>query len=209
MRQDVNSTPQRLRQRHAELTRRAILDTARRLFTEDGYATTPIRKLAEQAGVAVPTIYATFGSKPGVLMGLLDLMDTELVEPIAQRLMQADDPGDMLDLMSALERQGREAGADVLRLVMQAAASEPEVARVLEEGFDRHRDGVARVCERLDKGGHLRRGLTLQDATATALALTSMEVYDEVVRHQGWSHDQYQNWLARTLRHALLDKRPI
>ncbi len=202
----MNSPPQRLRQRHADLTRRAILEAARTLFTEDGYANTPIRRLAEQAGVAVPTIYATFGSKPGVLMGLLDLIDTELAKPIAQRLMQVEDPGEMVDLVAALERQVREAGAEVMRLVAQAAASEPEVAQVWEEGFDRHRQGVTRFCERLAKGGHLRRGLTVEEATTTALALTSIEAYEEVIRHKGWSHDQYQSWLAPALRHALLDE---
>lgn len=202
----MSSLPPRIRQRHADMTRRAILDVARELFLRDGYANTPIRRLAEQAGVAVPTIYATFGSKPAVLMGLLDRLDNELIEPIARQLMQTEEPAEVLGLVARLERAGRESAGDVLRLVMQAAASEPEVEQVWQEGLDRHREGIDRVCGRLAAGGHLRTGLTLEDAIAATLALTSMEAYDELVNHRGWSHDRYEAWLATALRSALLDE---
>ena len=197
------STPS-LRQRHADLTRRAILDAARQLFSEHGYANTPIRRIAEAAGVAVQTIYSTFGSKPGVLVGMLDLVDQQTVEPIVTQLMTSSDPGEMVTLMARLERSVREAGGDVLRLVARAAASDAEVAQVWDQGFDRHRMGVTAVCRRLADGGYLRPGLTAEDATATALALTSVEAYDELVQRQGWSHDRYQEWLSAALGHALL-----
>lgn len=186
------------------MTRRAILDAARSLFTTQGYLNTPIRALAENAGVSVQTIYATFGSKPGVLMALLERMDQERVEPIAGRLLRAEDPGETLDLVASLERHVREAGGDVLRVAMQAAASDPEVARVWDEMFDRHRQGVARMCQRLARSRWLRPGLTTDHAIATAFALTSVEAYEELVHKQGWSHDRYEKWLAAALRHALL-----
>src|SRR5687768_10327975 len=111
------SDRQPLRQRHADLTRRAILDAARALFADHGYVNTPIRRVADVAGVAVQTIYSTFGSKPAVLVGLMDLMDQQMVEPVLVELMQAQDPGRMLDLVAALERHVREGGADVIRLI--------------------------------------------------------------------------------------------
>lgn len=199
------SSPRPLRDRHADVTRRAILEAARRLFTELGYANTPIRRLAEDAGVAVQTIYATFGSKPGVLVGLLDLVDQQSVEPIVRRLMAANDPEEVVKLVAAMQRGVREAGGDLLRLVAQGAASDPEVARVWEEGFDRHRQGIAHVCERLRSGGNLRKELSLDDATATMLALTSLEAHDELVHRRGWTHDRYETWLRGALRTALLD----
>jgi AcrR family transcriptional regulator len=195
-----------LRQRQADVTRGAILEAALALFSASGYANTSIRRLAEEAGVAVQTIYATFGSKPGVLFALLDLLDQEKVEPIARRLMEATDPGEMLDLAAALERQVREAHGSLLRLVAQAAASDPEVAKVWERLFDRHRQGVAGLCQRLEKSGSLRRGLTVEEAMATALALTSVEAYEEVIHQRGWSYDRYEQWLASALRHALLEE---
>lgn len=193
-----------LRERQAGLTRTAILEAARTLFDERGYANTSVRVLAGEAGVAVQTVYAAFGSKAGVLLGLLDAMDRATVEPIATRLARAEDPREMVALAAALERHVRETGAGLLGLVAQAAATDPEVARVWEQGFQRHREGIARLCARLAEGGHLRDGLMSEEATATALALTSVEAYEELLRRRGWSHDRYEEWLAHELRHALL-----
>lgn len=199
------STPSpSLRERHADVTRRAILEAARRLFVELGYANTPIRRLAQEAGVAVPTIYATFGSKPGVLLALLDAMDQTMVEPIARRMMQEKDPSEQLGLVATLERRVREANGDLIRVVTAAAATDAEAAKVWQQGFDRHRQGVAQICGQLARGKHLRKGLRLEDAIATTLALTSLEAYDEAIGQRGWTHDRYEAWLARSLRHALL-----
>ena len=49
----------------AAVTKRAILHAARQLFAEQGFANATVKGLAERAGVAVQTIYATFGSKAG------------------------------------------------------------------------------------------------------------------------------------------------
>ncbi len=54
------------------------------------------------------------------------------------------------------------------------------------------------------EAGALRAGLSAEEATATALALTSMEAYEELVERQGWSHDRYQHWLASALRQSRL-----
>src|SRR3954470_19884269 len=59
-----------VREEQARRTRLAILDAARLLFTEQGYAATTIAQIAAGAGVAVDTVYAAVGTKP-VLARLL------------------------------------------------------------------------------------------------------------------------------------------
>jgi AcrR family transcriptional regulator len=59
-----------VREEQARRTRLAILDAARLLFTEQGYAATTIAQIAAAARVAVDTVYASVGTKP-VLMRLL------------------------------------------------------------------------------------------------------------------------------------------
>ena len=156
--------------------------------------------------MAVQTIYSAFGSKPAVLLGLIEHVDQETVAPIARRLMGSDDPAEMLTLMASIQRHVREAAGDFMRVLAEAAAADADVAKVWTEGFDRHRQGVAQVCQRLAKRKSLRKGLTVDDATATAMALTSVEAYEEVVRRREWSYDRYEQWLAAALRHALLGK---
>src|ERR1700688_3434415 len=52
--------------------RSRIADAARKLLAESGYAGMTIPAVAEAAGVAVPTVYAIFGSKKGIVAELLD-----------------------------------------------------------------------------------------------------------------------------------------
>ncbi len=56
----------------AEVTRRRIVAAARVLFARDGYGATTLRGIATEAGVAVQTVYAVYGSKAGTLAALLD-----------------------------------------------------------------------------------------------------------------------------------------
>ena len=51
------------RERMALETRRDIVQAARRLFAERGYAQTSVNDIAAEAGVALQTIYARLGSK--------------------------------------------------------------------------------------------------------------------------------------------------
>ena len=51
------------RKAQAAATRRSILDAAHALFVADGYAATTIQAIADDAGVAVQTVYAVFGNK--------------------------------------------------------------------------------------------------------------------------------------------------
>ena len=54
-------------------TRRRIVDAAARLFVRDGYWATSIASIADEADVAVPTVYATLRSKANILRAVVDL----------------------------------------------------------------------------------------------------------------------------------------
>ena len=59
------------RARKALDTRHRMLDAAEALFVRDGYAATTIAAIAEEADVAVQTVYAVFGTKRAILTELL------------------------------------------------------------------------------------------------------------------------------------------
>src|ERR1044072_9021567 len=61
-----------LRQEQALATRQRILDAALDLFGAQGYGSTSIASIAREAGVVPETIYATFGSKRGIIDGLTE-----------------------------------------------------------------------------------------------------------------------------------------
>src|SRR5215475_12847891 len=63
-------------------TRQKILKAAYELFVEQGYGASTLQGIAERAGVAVQTIYFTFGNKPSLLKELVDVTIAGDDEPI-------------------------------------------------------------------------------------------------------------------------------
>src|SRR5258705_11671126 len=87
------------RREAAERTRKAIVGAARTLFLERGYALTTLEQVAEGAGVATPTVYATFGNKRELLFAVArtarrgDPGPTPLLErPEITRTLDEPDP---------------------------------------------------------------------------------------------------------------------
>src|SRR5450759_5378158 len=66
------------RPRDARATRALLLAAALRRFTQDGYDTTTVRQIAEDAGVNVALISRYFGSKEGLFEACLELAGEEL-----------------------------------------------------------------------------------------------------------------------------------
>jgi AcrR family transcriptional regulator len=60
------------RRAQAQATRRAILDAAQRLFEGHSYSGTSMPAIAEEAGVALKTIYVYFPTKAAVVHALWD-----------------------------------------------------------------------------------------------------------------------------------------
>lgn len=191
----------RLRDRREALTLRTILTAARHLFAERGYARTPIRLIAQQAGVAPQTIYAHFGSKAGVLAGLVDLLDDEAGLPdLIARVGELEDPADLLGLLARASRQVRQRCGDILAILSSGAAVDPEIAATAAEGARRNRLGVEMVIDRIRRSGHQVR----PRAADIAIALTSDSVHDSLVTGAGWSPGEYEDWLARILVTSVL-----
>ncbi len=70
------------RREQAAATRQAILEAAERLFAKQGYVGTSVAEIAEEARVALKTVYAVFGTKAEVLRGLWNLRMRGDEEPV-------------------------------------------------------------------------------------------------------------------------------
>jgi AcrR family transcriptional regulator len=100
------------RARQARETRRRIVEAAARLFVRDGYSATSISSIAEEAEVAVPTVYASLRSKANILRAVVELTvrgDDE-VTPLSSRpdwheIERQPDPREKLALFTRLHRQ--------------------------------------------------------------------------------------------------------
>src|SRR5919106_6326814 len=149
-----------LRARHAAVTRSAILDAARRLFAEQGYAATAVRPIAEEAGVALQTLYSTFGSKQGLLLALVDTVREQTGgRETWGRIERSDDPVEIVGLAASIRRRILERCGDIVITFREGAAGDADVAAAYEEGRRRSREGILHVCTRLLALDALRPGL--------------------------------------------------
>src|SRR5690349_10311475 len=66
----------------AKATRQKIIDSARRLFTEKGYVATTMPDIAQAAGTALDTVYATVGKKPALFRLLIEMAISGSDKPV-------------------------------------------------------------------------------------------------------------------------------
>jgi AcrR family transcriptional regulator len=205
-------SPQRLLQ--AEDTRRKVLDAARRLFAAQGYAATTLPNIAREAGVSQPTITAVFGTKAQLLSQMIQLAvrgDAEsppLTErPWWQVMLSEPDPRQQLALHAANVRRIHERSADVAEIVRGAATADPEIATMLRELAEGRLRDAQMVAQSLDEKQALAGTVGREWAADLLWSLCSHDLYRMLVVERHWPPEQYEQWLASTLIHSLLDQR--
>ncbi len=200
-----------LRKAQAGQTRMRILDGAQKLFAERGYAATTMESIAAEAGVATDTVYASFGSKAGVLHRLLDvrvggddapvpLLEREGPRSVrAQPTQRRQVAGFAADITEILER-----ARPVDDIIRGAAAVDPEIAALRSRMQQTRYANIKEFVSWLASRGPFRRGMSEHDAAAHVWTLTSPEVHGLLRRERGWTKDRYAAWLADTLSRTLL-----
>jgi len=191
------------RQRQAQATRSMIVAAAQALFLEQGYICTTIDAIAERAGVATSTVYAIFGSKRGILRAIRDTWhERSHIREVLNSTVQSSNPNERLEQLAQATRKQWEMGAEVTAIYTGAAAADPRAAAELTQALVGRREGLQTFAKSLEP--HLRPGLDATHAASILQALCLPEVFDELVRRSGWSVDEYQVWLAQTLKHEIL-----
>jgi AcrR family transcriptional regulator len=193
------------RDRQAAETRRRIVGAARRLLRHEGFSGMTIDAIAEKANVSVPTVYAIFKSKTGILTALLDeSMFGSDYEQIVEYAQSATDSETRLRRATAVARQIRSAQSAAFELMRGAGVVAPELAK-LERQRERLRyDRVETVITSLRNSGKLRPGLNHEKARDIFWMLTGGDVYRMLVSERRWTPEQYESWLADSLVKLLL-----
>lgn len=193
------------RENQARETRQSILQAARELFVANGYAATTIQSIAARAGVAVQTLYASFGSKSELLRQLIENAITGDDEPVglmerpeSLAVGEEPDPRRRAENDAAQSRVIIERVAPIARVAQEAAASDPGLAAMMEEVKVARREemsAAARILAGPDENGG--PGADREEAAATLYVLCSPQVADMLMGDYGWSPERYEKWLAR------------
>lgn len=200
-----------LREQSARRTRQAIVTAAHELFTARGYAATSLADIAAAAGVARPTAFAAFGSKPALLRQVLDqaLAGDDEPIPVAQRpwfqsVWDAATPAATLDAYAAVATLIGRRAARIFEVVRRAADQAPEIAEIWDTLQRNRRAGARMVIEHAASLGPLAAELDTDHATDILWIFNDPAHYDTLVSGRGWPELDYTNWLSGQIRHALL-----
>lgn len=205
------------RREQAATTRRKVIAIAQPLFLKHGYAGTTMAAIARKAGVVVETVYRSFGSKAALftavveaaLAGGIDRAELPVEErPAIAAIIAETDPTRQVALYAATQPGVQRRGGPLLRAVRDAAAVDPEVARVWTELEAWRYRGQGQMVGLLASRGAMREGLSVETATDIFYALCSLAVHDLLVIERGWTYDQYERWLTDALTRELLELAP-
>jgi len=199
------------RKAQARQTRLQIVEAARRLFVEKGYAGATIEAIAQESGVAQETVYAIFGSKRKILSFLLDISvggDDQPVRildrPNPQAILRDTDQHRQLELFSQNISEILARAAPVFEIMRSAAKLEPEIAELVQNMLAERLQNMTRFAQGVAANGPLREGLDDTQAGEIVWAITSPELYQLLTVDRGWSKEKYAQWLAGTLTRLLL-----
>ncbi len=194
------------RREQAQATRERILASARELFVANGYGGTTIESIARQAGVAVQTVYATFGSKRGILFALLDQMaiDADLPRMQAEIAAAAGDPPRQLRDRIAFNARFYATGAELIDIARTVSGVEDDLQAMWREGESRRHRAARALIDKWKRAGALAPGLSANAATDILWTLTGPDVFRLLVVERRWSIARFETWQYDTLAPALL-----
>lgn len=188
----------------AQQTRAEIAEAARRLFVSRGWAATTVRDVAREAGVAVPTVYAAYQNKAGLVWALADAADLAAGLPRQIDELEATaDPRQHLAAMAGYDRRLFERSGELIALIRDAGRTEPDFADFYLEGRRRAGELRTEVFESWPDGT-LRPGLDAPTAVDLYAAVCSLDVFATLRVERSWSPDRIEQWWGEALARELL-----
>ena len=193
-----------VRDQRALDTRRRICEAALSLFGEHGFAETRVASIAARAGVATPTVYATFGSKGAIVRALIEQMEHNADSAgWAQRIAAESNPHAKLAAFASWTTVLFSSSKAIIKAAA-GAASDPMISELGEEGNRQRRNGLRAVIGTLAHTNSLRTDLTQERALDRAWMLTGVDLYLSATDGCGWTDQEYEQRLGALLHQQLL-----
>jgi len=172
--------------------------------------------IATKAEVAVETIYRTFGTKAALFTAVVEAAvargagraETPVEDrPAIRAIIEEPDSRRQIALYVATQPGIHRRSGSLLRALVAAAASDPELERLWTEIEGARLAGQARFAGMLAERGALRADVDLARARDLIWTLCSLAVYDMLVVSRGWGEERYREWLTQALARELLQSR--
>jgi len=201
------------RRQKAQETQARVVAAATRVFLERGYTGATIPMIASEAGVALQTVYRAAPSKADLLQaavlaavaGGADRSGVPVEErPVIRAVIEEPDPRRQLELYAHTQPGVWSRVGPLLRVLDAAASSEPTLAVFRDAQDEQRLAGMRRFAALLEERGALKEGLSPHRAGDIIWTVCSRATYDSLVAARGWTHAEYERWLAESLEAAML-----
>ena len=193
------------RQLYAEQTRESILAAARQLFSKHGYFSTTVDDIAELAGVAPVTVYASAGGKNGLLRALTDTWSSApIIESNFKVIVELNCPVGVLHVVANTARSMREEFGDIVVLMLATAPHDKDVSDSLHRATAHYRQSIQAVVRHLIKLDALREGMSETHAIDVLWFYFGYWGLYSLHVENGWSYDKAEKWLCDAAVQSLL-----
>ncbi|NYF10255.1 AcrR family transcriptional regulator [Leifsonia sp. AK011] len=198
-----------VRDAEAARTRGLIVDAAAALFARDGYAATPMKAIATEAGVSVQSVHLA-GPKSALMLAAFERTFAgdegrhSLTErPVLAAILEEPDLDVAMRAYVDFLTEANQRAAPVWSAFRAAADADPAVRELYVDIEERRMRDM-----RLGAAWAVSRGLVPESGAGRAadvLALiTGPDTFLHFVGNCGWSLEDYRAWVARSIR-VLLD----
>jgi AcrR family transcriptional regulator len=159
--------------------------------------------IADEAGVALKTVYLAFETKSGVLRGLWHLLlrGDEAEVPVGERswyreVLDEPDPRRALRLNARNSRAVKVRMGGLLGVIRGAAPIDQDTAALWSRMQAEFRDNQRVIVERLHANGALRPDLDVERGADILWTLNHPDLWQLLVAERGWMPEEYEQWVA-------------
>jgi AcrR family transcriptional regulator len=200
------------REEQARQTRSRICAAAAAQFLDRGYVGATIRDIAAEAGVAVPTVEAAFGTKARLLKTVIDAAIAGDDAPVpmlerawAERARAASDATAMAAEFAGTLMASAQRAAGLVLAALDAARLDPDIAEVAAQLCRQREIMAAWLVDELTARSSLRHGIGRDEAIDTVWLLMDPAVFTRLTGQRKWTAMQFRAWFTDTVTRLLLD----
>lgn len=162
--------------RKGRRSKQVLMDAAREVFRENGFAYARVSDMAARAGMSNGAFYRYFTDKHDILMALLNELASELYE-MSREPWQPGDPEHSVRETTRRYLELYRTHADLMRVEIEAAQTEQTVLEVWQDTRARFYDRIARSLARAQKEGVVRADIDTKLAAALLGGMTEHFAY--------------------------------
>ncbi|MFJ4831130.1 TetR/AcrR family transcriptional regulator [Streptomyces sp. NPDC088747] len=194
------------REKAAAQTRAAILRQAAELFAERGYGRVTVAEIANAAGVAHKTVFASVGSKADILDQIVDraVADSGYRQSVTH-MLTLDSAEEVLRVLAHGTRLGNEGQSTAQEAIRKALPVHENGQALWERATAAYRDALGTVAAHLAALGTGLGGHSVQEVADLLWLWFGPTGWRTLVAESGWSWDRAEESLYRTAL-ATLDR---